>query len=93
MVFSFFASKKAQGMSMNIVVIAVICIVILVVLLVIMSGKTSMFSKTAGSCEQKGPGAGCIAEADEQNCGGTVYKFGTDCPKKDENKPWCCVPI
>ncbi len=52
--FSLFHSKKAQGMSMNVIIVAVIAIVILVVLILIFTGKTKFFSKTTGDCSTKG---------------------------------------
>jgi hypothetical protein len=91
MVFSFF--KKAQGMSINVIIVAVIGLVVLVVLVLIMTGKTKIFSAATASCATKGAGAHCIATAEEKNCDGSVYKSGTDCPKINAGMPWCCVPI
>ncbi len=89
---NFFYSKKAQGMSLNVIVIAVIVLVILVVLLVIFSSKIKIFGTSVSSCEQKGVGAKCIAatETEAKKCGGPVYRTGTNC--NDDNK-WCCVSI
>jgi len=88
--FSSFHSRKAQGMSLNVIVIAVIVLVILVVLLVIFSGKIKFFSSTVSSCEQKGAGASCMTENEAKSCQGPVYRTGTSC--NDANKV-CCVPI
>jgi hypothetical protein len=97
MVFSFFPSRKAQGMSLKVVIVAVIALVILIVLIFIMTGKVKLFSKTAASCESKGVGAKCIAEGEE--CNGPTHRFGTDCAERfekgdlDVGGPVCCVPI
>ncbi len=45
--------KKAQGMSLNVIVVAVIVLVVLVVLVLIFSGKIKMFgSKTSETSDQ-----------------------------------------
>ena len=52
--FSFIHSKKAQGMSLNMVIAAVIALVVLIVIILIFTGKTKMFSKTSSGCPAAG---------------------------------------
>jgi ABC-type sugar transport system permease subunit len=86
--FSFFNSRKAQGMSFNVIIIAAICLLVLVVLVLIFSGKMSFFNKAAAECSSKGPGAKCVATTAE--CDGPTHSFGTSCAN---TTPYCCVPI
>jgi hypothetical protein len=85
MAFSFFNSKKAQGMSLNVIIIAVIAIIILVVLIFIFTGKTRLFSKTTTSCT--GRGGQCVQGTACQP--GYIAHAGTDCDEKEK----CCVPF
>lgn len=100
MVNNFFPSKKAQGMSLNIIIVAVILIAILVIILIMVGSKTNIFGKSIASCESKGGGAHCIASVElgeTPDCDGIVHKLGTDCGKRAEEGeaegPWCCVPV
>ncbi|MFQ5474357.1 MAG: hypothetical protein ACE5DM_00840 [Candidatus Nanoarchaeia archaeon] len=86
--------KKAQGMSMNIIVVAAIALIILVVLIVIFVQRSGKF--TSGVDECKGT---CVADVDAQ-CSGDYQKYDrfqkcTDpaTGKADENNPYCCVSI
>ncbi len=45
--------KKAQGLPMNIIIIAAIALIVLVVLVFIFVGKTKMFTTSASSCTEK----------------------------------------
>lgn len=100
MVFSFFNNKKAQGISINVIILIVLGIAVLVVLIIIVGSKTNLFGRTLSSCEQKGAGARCISEDNEELCDGTIHRYGTDCAKRYEeggeplsDGPLCCVPI
>jgi len=46
-------NSKAQGISMNVIIIAAIALIVLVVISFIFIGKSKSFSEGAGSCEQK----------------------------------------
>ncbi len=41
-------AKKAQGMSLNVIIIAVLALIVLVVLVVIFAGKAGQFSNSTG---------------------------------------------
>jgi hypothetical protein len=74
--------KKAQGMSLNVIVVAVIVLVILVVLVLIFSGKLKIFgSKTtetsnqfdATKCVVPGTNNECVYSADDCKSKGGSY--------------------
>lgn len=58
--------KKAQGMSLNVIVVAAIVVLILIVLSVIFIRGTGSFVESVASCERKG--GQCAVE-----CGSIVY--------------------
>jgi hypothetical protein len=68
-------SKKAQGMSLNVVIIAVIVLIILVVLVVIFAGKIKIFGgQTTETTSQyqglkcKMPGVNAECSSDKEGC-------------------------
>ncbi len=73
---------KAQGLPINVIILLVIGLAVLVVLTVMFTQSSSIFSKTALTCESKG--GKCVAEKACQY-EETYFK----CPKKDE--PVCCI--
>jgi hypothetical protein len=82
--------KKAQGMSLNVIVIAAIVILILIVLSVIFIRGSGTFVERVASCEVKG--GMCAAE-----CGSFVY--GTqdhtirDFNARCSNGLVCCLKV
>ena len=58
-------AKKAQGISMNVIIIAAIALLVLVILSVIFIGRMGSFGEQTGACDQQG---------------GTCYD-GTSCPQ------------
>jgi flagellar basal body-associated protein FliL len=81
---SFFSSKKAQGMSLNVIIIAVIALLVLVVLIFIFMGKTKIFTKETTSCTSRG--GTC-----ETSCApGYLRQSGTECEKQELI---CCIPF
>ena len=80
---SFFSIKKAQGMSLNVIIIAVIALLVLVVLIFIFMGKTKIFTRETASCTSRG--GECL-----QSCApGYLRQSGTDCPEGEI----CCIPF
>lgn len=79
--------KKAQGLSLNVIIIAVILIVVLIVLVVIFTGKIGIFSKTTATCASKG--GQCSETFGQITCpeGYATVPGKTDC----ENT--CCIPV
>ncbi len=80
--------KKAQGMSLNIIIVAVIALVILVVLILSFTGKWKVFGKSTVACEGKGAGAQCLPKCAD----GFLTDRNTDCPSRIPNSV-CCVPF
>jgi hypothetical protein len=81
--------KKAQGISMNVIVIAAIALLVLIVLIAVFSGRMGIFNKnldeqTKNTCKAR-TGNDCQAAA----CGPTqIQIFGTDCKG---STPFCCA--
>ncbi len=83
--------KKAQGMSVNVIIIAVLALLVLVVLAFIFTGKIGQFSRTTGDCEAIA-GNACEIQCDS----GYVQDNSRGCFDKD-NEPMegyvCCIPV
>jgi hypothetical protein len=47
-------SKKAQGMTINVIIIAAIALLVLVILVIIFTGRTGLFAKESGNCVNVG---------------------------------------
>lgn len=77
---------KAQGMPLNIIIIAVILLIVLVVILSIFSGNIGKFSKDLQSC-------GTRNGVCKESCGGEVQIEGVACPKKRDKEQVCCVKV
>ncbi len=81
-------AKKAQGLSLNTVVIAAIALLVLIIIASIFSGKLSLFSTDTRLCENKGDRAHCV---DAEECPAGEAKVGdfsnTNCRKS------CCLPL
>lgn len=100
---SFFSypCRRAQGMSLNVIVVAVIVLVIMVVLIAVFGSKFRFFGSATVACENKGAGAQCCAK---EGTGGTscsarcgddhLVHRGTDCERQTNAKETlCCVPF
>ena len=90
-------SKKAQGISINVIIIAAIALLVLVVLAVIFTGRIGQFATKTADCENKG---GRCAELGERcgDAGSSVEDYPTrftdwTCPKVDDQEVDCCVKI
>jgi len=46
--------KKAQGLSLNVIIIAALALLVLVILAVIFMGRTGMFRRESGNCGAMG---------------------------------------
>ena len=77
--------KKAQGISLNVIVIAAIALIVLVILSVIFIGRLGTFGKETAACENKG--GTCVAGT---ACGTGQTKLpGSKC----ETGQVCCVSL
>lgn len=84
--------KKAQGLSLNMVVIAVLVLIVLVVVLTLIVSKIGLVSK-ADTCENQG--GKCIPSTN--NCEDLLDKDYTawtlkKCPDLNGKKQTCCFP-
>lgn len=55
-------NKKAQSMSLNVIIVAVLALIVLVVLLYVFSSKISIFGKGVSTCQGK-----CFDESNKDN--------------------------
>lgn len=75
-------SKKAQGMSINVIIIAAIALIVLVVLFAIFTGRMGLFGKGV-----KGA-AGCDSGCKALNyLGGSTLQKGNTCPSPTNSLP------
>ena len=91
---------KAQGISLNVIIIAAIALIVLVVLVAIFTGRMGITIKSIESCTDKNgvcasydsdetnAAAVCLARADDR----TIPLPGTDCkPAGADDKAACCI--
>ena len=86
--------KKAQGISLNVIIVAAIALLVLVILTLIFTGKMAEWISGVGDCRNKGGRCAAVGE----NCGeaGTsVEEYPTvyvdyECPRDGEI---CCLSM
>ncbi len=83
-----FRNKKAQGLSMNVIIIAAIALLVLVVLSVIFVGRLGIFGEKAAACETVG--GTCYVDCP---AGTTEYPAGAKCPDVEGVSQDCCIPV
>lgn len=94
-------SKKAQGLPLNIVIVAALVLIVLVVLVVIFTGRTQRFTEgtkevetqyKAASCEIPGTSRKCMAyDGTANQCpDGRIYIGVMDCQEKYDPNYVCC---
>jgi len=86
--------RKAQGISINIIIVAVIALVVLVVLVAIFTGRLGLFSKGLSettTCKQL-----CVARGYDKGVGGSDDTAPVGYPNEllgardnDQNQCWC----
>lgn len=92
-------SKKAQGMSLNVIIIAALGLLVLVVLAIIFTGRTGVFVRESDKCDIKG--GKCVAT--QADCSGiydkvawgacdlsgdTKYHFSNE-----DSDGFCCISV
>ena len=82
-------NKKAQGLSVNVIIVAVLALLVLVVIAFIFTGRFAIFSRTTGDCEATG--GDCEYSCDEGYSLDPIRK----CYDGDEidTTRVCCVPV
>ena len=86
--------KKGQGMSINVIIIAVLALLVLVVLAFIFTGKIGQFATTTANCESI---SGNVCESDCAYLDGSYVQDNSrvcldDDGEVDTNEV-CCIPI
>lgn len=84
--------KKAQNISMNVIIIALLGLIVLVVIVSIFSGKIGLFNKSVGgTCKDQG--GECMVKCNSDYPVRIIAK-GCDSEGKDNTKETgpCCIP-
>lgn len=76
--------KKAQGLSLNVIILAAIALLVLIILAVVFSSRMGKFSSGLEDCGSKGGTPVTQASA----CGDFA-----PVPMKDETYKYCCLNI
>ena len=79
-------NKKAQGISMNVIIIAAIALLVLVILSVIFIGRMGRFGEQTGGCAQQG--GKCYGN--DVGCGEGEIPFDAKCAAEDQ---MCCIRV
>ena len=80
--------KKAQGLPLNIIIIAVIVLIVLVVMIAIFTGRIRLFPSAVQSCQ--GKGGSCYDTPCTQLNLASILNH--DC-EKTEDKQYCCINV
>jgi hypothetical protein len=83
-----FRNKKAQGISINVIIIAAIALLVLVVLSIIFVGRLNIFGVKTTACESVG--GTCYVDCPT---GTSEYSAGARCPDVEGVKQKCCLAI
>ncbi len=91
--------KKAQGISLNVIIIAALGLLVLVILAIIFTGRTGVFVKESDKCVVQG---GRCVESEDQ-CTGTYERIGWGaCDLNGDGKfqynnkdddGYCCISV
>ena len=77
-------NKKAQDLSISVIIIAALALVVLVVLILMFTGRFQIFSEGLQNCVAKGGGCKSGCESNEAPI------INTNCEKE---KKTCCVKV
>lgn len=87
---SFFKGRKAQGLSLNVIIIAVICIAVLVIILIMLVGKSKVFGSATADCPSKGGSCETGQGMTGSECPeGMTKMFGAKC----DTGQVCCTQL
>ena len=88
-------AKKAQGISINVIIIAAIALLVLVILSVIFIGRVGIFGAKVAECENKG--GKCGIACGDPNYGTQDYPTvmpDWNCPATADGEPQkCCIQV
>ncbi len=83
-----FENKKAQGISINVIIVAAIALLVLVVLSIIFVGRLGLFGEKTNACETVG--GTCYLTCPT---GTTEYTAGAKCSDVDGVAQKCCLAV
>jgi hypothetical protein len=92
-------NKKAQGISLNMIIVAVIALIVLIVLIVIFAGRMNVFGRgtsettsqySSNRCEVPGTTNECL-DRDECNRLGGSWTPGPEDRYEDCGRTGCCT--
>ncbi|MBI4453241.1 hypothetical protein HY636_01215 [Candidatus Woesearchaeota archaeon] len=86
-----FASRKSQGLPINLVIIAAISLIVLVVLLYIFTGNIGKTSENIGSCRTKGGECANNGEGECKNPKFPIPIFVSNDCQNTNPKNLCCL--
>lgn len=91
--------KKAQGISLNVIIIAALGLLVLVVLAIIFTGRTGVFVRESDKCELQG--GRCVES--REDCTGLYERVGWGaCDLNSDNRfhynnededGFCCISV
>jgi len=85
-------NKKAQGISLNVIIIAAIALLVLVILSVVFIGRTKNFTQGVADCRANGGEVKQEAQCDAGSGYTILPQINADNPDTTE-KEVCCVKI
>ncbi len=83
--------KKAEGLSLSVIVIAVVCLIVLVILTLIFTGRINMFNQGIDECQGT-----CMKTADECGNVGGQATYKPKCAlnaQRVQDTTYCCMNI
>lgn len=83
-------SKKGQGISMNVIIIAALALLVLVVLSIIFLGRTGSWSKDTVNCVQNG---GTCADSCDSTQGFSAYPAWKSSCVDEGTGDMCCIKV
>jgi len=78
-------NKKAQGLPLNVIIIAILVLIVLVVIIAIFAGKIGIFSREVAECKAKGG----RCESKTTGCETNEVPVAGLCGEDEV----CCIPI
>lgn len=85
-------NRKAQGLSLNVIIIAAIAIIVLVIMVVIFGGRMQLFGKGVSACEG-------TCSATKEGCGDRAAIPIKNCDSDGDGQPnvegegFCCMAV
>ena len=83
-----FENRKAQGLSINVIIVAAIALLVLVVLSIIFVGRLGIFGEKTAACASVG--GTCYGTCP---AGTTEYPGGARCPDAEGVTQKCCIAV